>query len=76
MKLLMHELSLLQQNLVHEVAVCLLFAYFRKFSVSKYDKSVKEVVTEKIQKEFLTMEEQEVGSSRYAPTYCDVYIII
>jgi hypothetical protein len=32
-----------------------------KFSVNKYmyDKSVKEVVTEKIQKEFLTMEEQE-----------------
>ena len=28
--------------------------------MNKYDKSVKEVATEKIQKEFLTMEEQEV----------------
>ena len=28
--------------------------------MGKYDKSIKEVATEKIQKEFLTMEEQEV----------------
>ena len=32
----------------------------RKFSVAKYDKTIKEVATEKIQKDFLTMEEQEV----------------
>ena len=40
--------------------VDVLHSILRKFSVAKYDKNVKEVGTEKIQKDFLTMEEQEV----------------
>ena len=41
-----------------------------------YDKSVKEVVTEKIQKEFLTMEEQEVCNTRSNTMIYTVCIVV
>ena len=46
--------------IVSEGNVNIVIPPLSKFSVAKYDKNIKEVATEKIQKEFLTMEEQEV----------------